>query len=291
MAAELEVGRFLDGVRTYYDKNTPRFARSHESAAARAIHREVWGPGVPTERAAFEYVNTLVQSVIESLSATFPAPMRVLDLGCGVGGTLLYLAARVPLQGVGVTLSPVGVRLAEANTRDAGLGGVCRFVEANYLELPALESQHAIYAIESFLHGPDAERFFQTAAAVLAPGGRLIVCDDFLTEKGERSMSRKDTRNLADFKQGWHVGTLITTERTRALAANAGLQTIEDQDLTPYLRLRRPVDRRIAAFVTLGRFLPFRSPWWDSWVGGHAIQQCLLAGLIGYRFMTFGKPA
>jgi hypothetical protein len=40
----------LNGGRTYYDWNTPRFVRSHQSAVAKAIHREVWGPGVQTEK-------------------------------------------------------------------------------------------------------------------------------------------------------------------------------------------------------------------------------------------------
>ena len=45
----------------------------------------------------------------------------------------------------------------------------------------------------------------------------------------------------------------------------------------------------IAAFVKIGRALPVRSPWWDSWVGGHAIQRCLLTGLIRYHFLVFEK--
>jgi SAM-dependent methyltransferase len=287
MGGELEVRRFLDGVRTYYDRNTPRFVRSHQSAVVNAIHREVWGPGVHTEKEAFEYVNQLVLSVIGKLAGKFPAPMRVLDLGCGVGGTLFYLAERIPIQAVGVTLSPVGVRLAESLARDAGFDGVCQFVEANYLDLPELESRHAIFAIESFLHGPDAGRFFRSAASVLAAGGRLIVCDDFSTENGEQTGDRTATRNLAEFKRGWHVGSLITTAQAKVHAANAGLRLIDDQDLTPHLRLRRPYDRLIAAFVNLGRGLSFRSPWWDSWVGGHAIQRCLLTGLVQYRLLIF----
>ncbi len=111
---------FLNGVRTYYDKNTPRFAHSHQSAVAKAMHREVWGPCVQTEKEAFEYVNALVLGAIGEISDRFPSPMRVLDLGCGIGGTLLYLAARIAVDGIGVTLSRVGVRLAEGLAREFG---------------------------------------------------------------------------------------------------------------------------------------------------------------------------
>ncbi|MGB8768831.1 MAG: methyltransferase domain-containing protein [Candidatus Korobacteraceae bacterium] len=289
MQAQTQGHRFLDGVRTYYDKNTPRFVRSHPSAVANAIHREVWGPGVQGEKEAFEYVNSLVLRSITAIAGSFPSPMQVLDLGCGVGGTLFYLAGRTPIEGLGITLSPVGVRLAESLAREAGLSVQCRFLETNYLELPDVGARHAVYAIESFLHGPDAGRFFQSAAAVIPRGGRLIICDDFLTEGAAASTNRKDKRNLSDFRRGWHVGTLITTRQAEIQAENAGLRLVDNQDLTPYLRLRRPCDRMIAMFVNLGRGLPFRSPWWDSWVGGHAIQRCLLTGLIEYHFLVFEK--
>jgi SAM-dependent methyltransferase len=282
---------FLNDVRRYYDKNTPRFASSHESAVAKAMHREVWGPSVQTEKEAFEYVNALVLRAIGEVCDRFPTPMRVLDLGCGIGGTLLYLAARMVLDGIGVTLSRVGVRIAQGLAQEAGLIGRCRFVEANYLDLPDVGDRHVAYAIESFVHGPDPRRFFQSASAVTSVGARLIVCDDFVTERAQRRRDRKAKRNLTDFQQRWHVGSLITTSQAEDYAVNAGLQLVEDQDLTPYLRLRRPWDRTIAAFVNIGRGLPFRSPWWDSWVGGHAIQRCLLTGLVQYHFLVFDKIA
>jgi SAM-dependent methyltransferase len=280
---------FLNGVRTYYDKNTPRFVRSHQSAVAKAIHREVWGPGVQTEKEAFEHVNALVLRAISDGATPSPSPMPVLDLGCGVGGTLFYLAARMPIEGIGITLSPVGVRLAESLARENGLAARCRFLEANYLELPDVGTRQAVYAIESFLHGPDPARFFRSASAVIPRGGRLIICDDFLTQGAEASRDRTARRDLADFRRGWHVGSLITTPQAEVHAEAAGLRLIDNQDLTPYLRLRRPCDRLIATFVNVGRGLPFRSPWWDSWVGGHAIQRCLLKGLIRYHFLVFEK--
>ena len=87
-------------------------------------------------------------------------PMPVLDLGCGVGGTLFYLAARMPIDGIGVTLSPVGVRLAQSLALENGTAGQCRFIEANYLALPDVGPRQAVYAIESFLHGPAPAQFF-----------------------------------------------------------------------------------------------------------------------------------
>ena len=42
------------------------------------------------------------------------------------------------------------------------------------------------FAIESFVHSPDGPRFFRSAARALRPGGKLIICDDFLSSPRPR---------------------------------------------------------------------------------------------------------
>ena len=280
---------FLDDVKTYYDKNTKRFVNHHESGRVDALHRAVWGPGVTTQEDAFLYVNDRLLHVLQELAPHFPAPLRVLDLGCGVGGSLFYLAQRLPMQAVGVTLSPVQVELASQKAHARQLDDQCQFIEADFLKLPALEPHAAVFAIESFVHCPDAEQFFAAASAVMPSGGRLMMCDDFLSASSHHRLDRKAKRLLADFRRGWHVRSLITIAQAQQYAASAGLTLIDNHDLTSYLALCRPWDRVIAACVTLGRGLPLRAPWWLCWVGGHAVQMCLLSGLIDYRFLVFEK--
>jgi SAM-dependent methyltransferase len=280
---------FLNDVKTYYDKNTKRFVNHHESGAVDALHRAVWGPGVSSQDEAFLYVNQLLLEAMRELLSRFSPPLRVLDLGCGVGGSLFYLATRLSIQAVGVTLSPVQVELANRKAHMLQLDQQCRFIEADFLNLPALDPHHAIFAIESFVHCPDAERFFASAAALIPPGGRLIICDDFLTPTAQDDDSRKTKRLLDDFRRGWHVRSLITPAQAQRDAASAGLTLIDNRDLTPYLALRRPWDRFIGLCVHIGRGLPLRAPWWLCWVGGHAVQTCLLSGRAEYRMLFFEK--
>src|SRR5260370_14229596 len=149
----------------------------------------------------------------------------------------------MPIAGIGVSSSPVGVHLAESLALENGLAGECRFLEANYLELPDVGLRQAVYAIESFLHGPDPARFFRSAGAVIPRGGRLIICDDFLTEGAEGSRDRMARRDLADFRRGWHVGSLITTTQAEVNAEPPGFRLFDNHDLTPYLRYPRPCTR------------------------------------------------
>src|SRR3954453_14738389 len=91
-------------VRRYYDANTWKFLLT---GSQRAIHRELWGPGVTDRAGAAHHAHALV------LDALGEGDRRGLDLGCGVGTAALYLAVRRPVDVVGVSISPAQIRLAE----------------------------------------------------------------------------------------------------------------------------------------------------------------------------------
>jgi SAM-dependent methyltransferase len=274
---------FIDDVRHYYDQNTLRFAQ-HDSGGSDAVHRAVWGPGVETAEESFQYINRLLADHLRDLPCA-----RLLDMGCGIGGSLFHLCGDGSRTGTGVTLSKVQIRLAQERAQELGLEQSCQFMEANYLELPKIEPVGAAFAVESFVHGPDPQAFFHSASGQLIDGGRLIICDDFLTDLGARTQDRKHRQHLADFRRGWHVGCLITTQQAREMAMKAGLQPIESLDLTGYLKLRQGWDQLISLGVACLRVLPLSSPWWHSWLGGNGIQMCLAEKLVEFRFQIFAK--
>jgi len=260
-------------VRRYYDTHTPGFMRHGQGGRLGAIHRAVWGPGVADRDRAFRYVEDLILRELD----TFPTdhPIEVLDLGCGVGGSLTYLAQQRPLRGVGITLSPVQARAGRARIAALGLADQIEIVDGDYNALPpALTGVDLAYAIESFVHGPSPERFLEEAARVLAPGGRLVVCDDFRTDHGQT----RAARTLAQFARGWHVNTLIAPEELRALAARAGLEPIRTTDLTPWLELGRPRDRAIGLLAAAVGWIPSISTRLAPLIGGAALQRGLARG-------------
>ncbi|MEU7867738.1 methyltransferase domain-containing protein [Dactylosporangium sp. NPDC049140] len=276
------IAAHAEAVRRYYDQNTAAFDRLGQGGAS--IHRAVWAPGVTSRAESFHHVDELI---LAALPEGEPEP-RVVDLGCGLGASLMYLALRAPIRGEGLTISP---RQAEGATRllaGAALADRVRCREGNYLDVPA--DLHAtadvVFSIEAFLHSPDAAGYFREAARVLRPGGRLLVCDDFLTPRAPDAPPR-EARRLAEFRDGWRVGSLLTVEQVRAAAAGHGLELVADVDLTPHLELRRPRDRFIAALVAAGRPLPLSGEYWMMLSGGDALQWCLLNGLLNYRVLTF----
>jgi SAM-dependent methyltransferase len=238
-------------VRDYYDANTWKFLLTGNE---RAIHRELWGPGVTSRAEALHHAHAVV------LDQLGPGDRRVLDLGCGVGTAALYLARRRPVEVVGVSVSPAQVRLADRFAARGGpLQGRVRFAVADFTALPSeLAGFDLAFAIESFVHADPAAAFFDQAA-------------------------------LDDVRAGWHAPSLLSVAEAEALAADAGLALVASHDLSSLQRLGRPRDRFIHAILPLLRRARTRSMWAQSLVGGDALQHCHRARLLEYRMLRFER--
>jgi tocopherol O-methyltransferase len=102
-------------------------------------------------------------------------PQDILDVGCGIGGSSLYLAEKFGARVTGITLSPVQANRAQARARAVGLQAKTDFQVANALNLPfADNSFDLVWSLESGEHMPDKVKFLQECYRVLKPGGKLI---------------------------------------------------------------------------------------------------------------------
>jgi SAM-dependent methyltransferase len=281
-------GDLVARTRRYYDANTSRFLRFGQGGYTGALHRSVWGPSVTTEREAFEYPNRFVLERLPELGAG--RDLHVLDLGCGVGASLAYLASHANVRGTGITISPVQAGLARERLAACGLSAMVRIIEASYLDLPPeVGVADAAFSIEAFYHCPDNDRYFAQAAAHLALGGRLLILDDFLSERAVRGLSTREERLIREFNEGWVTSPTNNLAAVETCAARHGLVLTENVDLTPHLELVRPRDRLIASFIALTRRVPLRTEYFKNFLGGNALNEGLRKGVLEYRFLVFEK--
>jgi len=123
-------------------------------------------------RAKEDFVHALVRwSGLDAL----PAGSRVLDVGCGIGGSARILARDYGFDVVGISISPAQIRRASELT-PAGLS--CRFavMDALALDLPQ-GCMDAVWSVEASPHMPDKQRYADELLRVLRPGGLLAVAD------------------------------------------------------------------------------------------------------------------
>jgi len=103
---------------------------------------------------------------------------RILDIGCGFGGLLMFAAEQHGACGVGITISPAQHERATDEIRRRGLDGRIRVELTDYRDHRlAHGSYDKVVAVGLLEHLPPSEhpRFFRTVAAGLKPGGLGLV--------------------------------------------------------------------------------------------------------------------
>ncbi|HSH42840.1 MAG TPA: methyltransferase domain-containing protein [Arenicellales bacterium] len=128
---------------------------------------------------------------------------RVLDVGCGIGGTPACLARDYGVEAVGLTPVEDQRRTSAAVIQRLGMSGrvVIDLGHAGALPYPDA-SFDAVMFLESPCHFPDRRAFFDEAMRVLKPGGRLAG-EDWLA-------TGTDGRCLDPIRRSWAIPSLGT---------------------------------------------------------------------------------
>jgi len=146
------------------------------------------------------------QSSIIKLAEAGQIRGSVLDVGCGTGENLLYLAARGH-EAWGLDFVPVAIERAKSKAAQRGIEA--HFIVGDALELKKLGRQFDTVIDCGLFHTfADEERplFVQGLAQILQSGGLLhILCfsDEEPGTEGPRRISQQEIRDT--FHDGWTV--------------------------------------------------------------------------------------
>ncbi len=101
---------------------------------------------------------------------------RVLDIGCGWGGLVIYAAKNYGVDVTGITLSHNQADLANQRIAEAGLSDRCRVILQDYREVPTAEPFDALVSVGMFEHVGQAllPTYFKKAMDLLKPQGVFL---------------------------------------------------------------------------------------------------------------------
>ena len=200
-------------IRHYYDRHSAAFVRYGQGGGS--IHRAVWGEGTRTRDEAFHYVDDQIAALVRPFVSSSPET-HVVDLGCGVGASLCYLARRLPIRGTGITLSPAQAALGRRALRVRGcrigssaskeISATCpprsraprsrtRSSRSCMAPIPGVSSSSAVGSSSPAASSSSAMTYADRTAHPLKPPGRID-----------------------EFARGWHINTLLDRETLVGLA-------------------------------------------------------------------------
>lgn len=268
--------RFLDLARRFGRGGGAQHSSTHRFLAA--APEEAGDPTPGPER--------LDHLVIDAARrAHLAANPRVLDAGCGLGGTIFRWQESFSGLYDGLTLSPEQKRRAEAEAARRGVSDACRFHLRSYQE-PIPASYDAAIAIESLAHSPDPTATINNLSRALLPGGLMFIVDDMPDGDGGHM--------LAGFKAGWRCPVLLDGAGIHAALEAAGMSIVRDDDLTLRLRPRRLAWLKvlIATFGLARAVAPISSmrDVLDAFRGGFYLEALYRVKAMRYRLIVAQKP-
>lgn len=158
------------------------------------------------------------------------AARRILDAGCGAGGSARWLASRFGAAVLGVTLSPVQVAAAEALAEEAGLSGRVRFAVQDMMTLGDEQgSFDLVWSLESAEHLPDKAALMHLFHRRLDRGGRLLMAT-WCHRNTPPDLSKTDERLLGKLRRVYHLPPLVSERELAAAAEVAGFKDVVTDD-------------------------------------------------------------
>ena len=167
--------------------------------------------------AKYDFVDQML-----AFSQTDGAPAKVLDVGCGIGGTSRYIAKKFPKAEVtGITISPEQRERATQLAAERGVPNakfeLCDALDMKYAD----DSFDLVWACESGEHMPDKVKYVEEMTRVLKPGGRIVIAT-WCQRESPPDFSPKERKTLDYLYGEWTHPYFISIEEYERIMQRTG---------------------------------------------------------------------
>lgn len=152
----------------------------------------------------------------------------VLDAGCGIGGTSIFIAENYGAKVFGISISDVQLKIAKNRASESKVSDLTDFSNQDFTRTNFEDNAFSkIIGIESICHAQKKSDFLKEAYRVLKKGGRIAVCDGFAIRI---NLDAKEKEDYESFLKGWAVPNLATKDGFYEDMKKAGFKNIRFHD-------------------------------------------------------------
>jgi tocopherol O-methyltransferase len=207
----------------YYKDTENAYKDSWDLNNSLAIHYGYWDKKVKSFSQSLLRMNEIMMEAAEIKSTD-----KVLDAGCGVGGSSIFMASILGCKVTGITLSERQVQQAVVNAKQKNVEAFTDFKVMNYCatDFPAA-SFDVVWGCESICYADSKEQFIKEAYRLLRPGGRLIVADGFVTD-----FANNENPIIRKWLDGWQVNYLESPGRFQSFMQQTGFTNITYRNIS-----------------------------------------------------------
>ena len=171
----------------FYDLGSPFYLQVY----GRNIHDGYYITGKETKKEAQE---NLTSFLVEKAGIKNGA--KILDVGCGVGGSSIWMAENLGAATVGITISAVQVEIARKLAKEKSVNS--KFLLMNAEEMQFDETFDVVWLVAAATHFLDQEKFIKLATKSLDTGGKFVIFDWMLDESVTDMLNDRYVKPVAE---------------------------------------------------------------------------------------------
>lgn len=209
----------------YYDTTENAYKDSWDLGNSLAIHYGYHDDSTKSFPASLLRMNEVMME-----TAAIKSSDHVLDAGCGIGGSSIFLVEKTGCIVTGISLSERQAKKAREIAEKKGIDSKTHFAVSDYSKTTFPDQNFDIvWGCESICYADDKKQFISEAFRLLKSGGRLVVADGFVTayENNQHPIIRR-------WLDGWQVNYLETPQRFQQFMQNAGFININYRNISKH---------------------------------------------------------
>ncbi len=211
-------------IREFYDRSTDLWL----DRWGEHMHHGYYGPNGEEKKERLQAQIDLIDEVLKW--GNIQQVRRILDAGCGVGGSARHLAKQYDATALGVTLSPLQADRAQVYNQRSGLE---KQVEIRLQDVMTLSPSDGpfdlIWSMESVEHMADKKRILELFYDLLEPGGKFLIVT-WCHRKTPPAITPNEQRLLEKIYRWYHLPPMISIEAFETLSKSVGFQEVKTAD-------------------------------------------------------------